>query len=217
MPFIELSEIPKYSIDLFVFTFVIIAYATRSDIIESDDLEDQEALSKKFKWKLNLIMGLFPITSFLLYKCYFGLTTHHNRNGYYFLTGVTGLLIIFGLFLFVCVSQRQMKSVSQELVNKLKLITMMNLITFSIILGCFQGYEWKPRHQVVFLYDNKTIIKSTPHFYYVGATSKYYIMFNEDNNVSSIFSVDKISYMNIIKGHEDYLFKTQRPYPNEKF
>lgn len=211
--YIDISEIPKYSIDLFIFAFIVfwglfnVPTYTEHNKTKPVDITAKVKFMKRFTYFVSFV------TVFLTYKLYTSLTEYiKNWDMYHILVGINTILIITAILFSIWLVQNE-KPKKKDINGFMKTLVLCNLIALSINLGCLQGYEWTPREHVVFVYNNKTIVKSTSSYYNIGQTSRYYFMYNEVSKITQIFTQDKITYLSIIKAKPSNKEKT---FPSRK-
>lgn len=210
---IDLSEVPKYSIDVFLVLFFLlssnvlmffkVSITERMTIIGSivRSIPKKEVSEKTTANRINqLILWLLIMFSSMLI---WGLKIYqHVISTYtYFIMGLTLFCIILIIsYIFFIIKPADIKNAGNRKIN-LKSVLIVSLIavylTFNALIGAFQIITLKKdNEQVSFCYQEQTI-NSNDKFYVIGETSKYLFMYDEKLNKSFIFSKSDLKYFSI--------------------
>lgn len=198
IPFIDLSEIPKYSIDIFVFGVIgfglIFGFlmVTLQGRIKFGKQNKYSSVGHKLTYAgIMLANGL--TCTFMLYRA----KGQYSPGGMAWGLSGIAITILSSLILFDT-KQREDFSTS-KFINIYWPLQFLFLIIFSIQFGFLERLLINKNNRVVFLYDEKKLIQSTENYYPIGSTSNYYFMYNEASDVTTIYDRDKISRFTTFK------------------
>lgn len=199
LPLIDLSEIPQYSIDIFLIIFVAAIFLSSYlfTILRWRKKPELDAnASRRVLGKISTVTSsILMVGSMLTMALIVHLTYLPDKMIFWALIPAIG----YSLFLIYATIKA-----NNEEVLKTQYGALFYPILFSIIISiyigiaCFEAQVIQKNKYVVFKYENK-IIKSNESYYSIGSTNNYYLMYNECSNVTSIFERDKISSFSCFK------------------
>lgn len=215
--YIDLIEIPKYSIDILVYGLIFIGVIflrvnsseedsakEPEEVKQDENIESEETRSPWYRSVLVWVHGALAYIVFYFFIKIYPQTIGTDRINDDFFSGCIILVMIslVGIFILTRFLYKKLSSVFLVII----------IFFFSFSMGLFDNIQINSRDYIIFLYEKK-IVRSSSSYYKVGETKNYIFMYSEKAQISQIFEKSKITHMTIINAIE---YHEKQRYPSKR-